>query len=157
MRPPFVVALVLAAALGCGEGAGAGDLTLELGAGETAYAPLADFTELPLVAGPQGGHHVWIAMRATGLRGPSVELTVDAIPQGAGDAPRRLPVRTVFREGEDGVWERFGWPAEIPDAPCFIGEEVLVRVTLEAGGASADDERIVIPTDGPGVGGCLAD
>jgi len=39
--------------------------TLEVGTGVDAFTPLHDGDDLPLVAGPQGGHHVWGALRAT--------------------------------------------------------------------------------------------
>ncbi len=140
--------------VGCGDGVD-GELVLVLGQGETAYAELDDGTELPLVAGPQGGHHVWIAMRAEGLSAPGAELLVDAFPRGAADPPRRLPVRTRFALLPDGSWERVGWPAEIPDALCTVDTEVMVRVTLRQGGREAVDERVVVPQGGPGIGACM--
>lgn len=142
------------ALLGCGSAEGTEALVLVLGQGETAYAELDDGTELPLVAGPQGGHHVWIALRAEGLSGPAVELLVDALPVGEPEPPRRLPVRTTFRQQPEGGWERVGWPAEIQDAPCTIGRDVVLRVTLRNGGREAVDERRIVPADGPGVGSC---
>lgn len=153
LRAPVTAALF--ALLGCGSAEAPGALVVTLGQGETRYAELDDGTALPLVAGPQGGHHVWIAMHAEGLTDPGVQLLVDAFPRGAPDPPRRLPVDTRFRAQPEGGWERVGWPAEIPDAPCFIGEEILVRVTLRQGGREGVDERVVIPTDGPGVGACV--
>ena len=145
-------ALALLCLLGCGDDPE--PLVLALGQGETAFAELDDGTGLPLVAGPQGGHHVWIAMRAEGLSRGEVDLLVDALAVGDPDPPRRMPVRTRFRAQPDGGWERVGWPAEIPDAPCFIDREVLIRVTLRQDGREAVDERIVVPEDAPGVGAC---
>jgi len=39
-----------------------------LGTGQTDYAPLAEGQVLQLEKGPQGGHHVWIAVRMKNLR-----------------------------------------------------------------------------------------
>ena len=64
---------------GC-TGPGTGDLLVELGTGEVGFEPLADYQEVPLVAGPQGGHHVWLSFRAEGMPTDNVLFEVDAVP-----------------------------------------------------------------------------
>ncbi|AKT42808.1 hypothetical protein [Chondromyces crocatus] len=39
-----------------------------VGKGQGDYLPLADLEELQVEAGPQGGHHIWIAIRVKNLR-----------------------------------------------------------------------------------------
>lgn len=54
-----------------------GEPVIELGQGESAFAPLQDSEEVPIEAGPQGGHHVWLALRVAGLRQMGSRLTVN--------------------------------------------------------------------------------
>lgn len=56
----------------------AGPVSLALGTGEQAFAPVAEGETLLLARGCQGLQHVWIALRATGLapRGVHVHLSL---------------------------------------------------------------------------------
>lgn len=47
-----------------------------LGTGQTDYAPLADGQTLSMELGPQGGHHVWVAVRMRNLRQSGSTTTV---------------------------------------------------------------------------------
>ena len=68
MSRALAMGLLGLALAGCGGGdPAAGDLVVELGTGEVGFEPLADEQPVPLVAGPQGGHHVWLSLRAEGL------------------------------------------------------------------------------------------
>jgi len=51
--------------------------TLTVGAGQTTYADIEDGTVLTWEKGPQGGHHVWLAVSQRGLRRRGSILTVD--------------------------------------------------------------------------------
>jgi hypothetical protein len=53
-----------------------GDPVVVLGQGESAFAQLEDGAVVSLEAGPQGGHHVWLALRVNGLRQMGSRLTV---------------------------------------------------------------------------------
>jgi hypothetical protein len=53
-----------------------GDPAVVLGQGESAFAPLENSEVVPIEAGTQGGHHVWLALRVTGLRQMGSRLTV---------------------------------------------------------------------------------
>ncbi|WP_437968409.1 hypothetical protein WMF04_03565 [Sorangium sp. So ce260] len=53
-----------------------GDPEIVIGQGESAFAPLEDGEVVPIEAGPQGGHHVWLALRVTGLRQMGSRLEV---------------------------------------------------------------------------------
>lgn len=54
-----------------------GDPVVVIGQGDSAFAPLQDSEVVPIEAGPQGGHHVWLALRVTGLRQMGSRLTVE--------------------------------------------------------------------------------
>lgn len=54
-----------------------GEPAIEIGQGSSAFAPLQDGEVVPIEAGPQGGHHVWLALRVTGLRQMGSRVTVE--------------------------------------------------------------------------------
>lgn len=67
---------------------------LVLGTGQTDYAPLVDGQTLQLEQGPQGGHHVWMAIRMKNLRQSGSTTTVTSTPV---DGPMVLgPLSVVF-------------------------------------------------------------
>lgn len=133
-----------------------GELTVELGTGEVAFEPLTDGTTLPLIAGPQGGHHVWLGLRVVGMSGTRANLTVEPIPITTGELPpRSSPVRITMTELADGTHEYFGWPAQLAEPGCLVGEQLLLRVTLEdTRGSRGSDERTIVVGDGTGVPPC---
>jgi hypothetical protein len=133
-----------------------GELTVELGTGEVAFEPLVDGTTLPLVAGPQGGHHVWLGFRVTGMSGTRANLTVEPIPLTTGEPPpRAAPVRITMTELADGTHEYFGWPAQLAEPGCLVGQQVVMRVTLEdTRGSVGSDERTIVVGEGTSVAPC---
>jgi len=50
--------------------------SLDLGKGESAFASLENDEVVPIEPGPQGGNHVWLALRVRGLRQMGSTLTV---------------------------------------------------------------------------------
>jgi hypothetical protein len=54
-----------------------GDPAIVVGQGQDVFASLQDGEVVPIEAGPQGGHHVWLALRVTGLRQMGSRLTVE--------------------------------------------------------------------------------
>jgi hypothetical protein len=54
-----------------------GDPEIVIGKGESAFTPLEKNEVVAIEAGPQGGHHVWLALRVTGLRQMGSILTVE--------------------------------------------------------------------------------
>ena len=50
-----------------GEGGAGGAPWLELGTGTEAFEPLTEGQPVPIIAGPQGGYHVWGALQAGGF------------------------------------------------------------------------------------------
>lgn len=156
-RTLFASFLVLFPVLGaCDEEDPPGELTVELGTGEVAFEPLADGTTLPLVAGPQGGHHVWLGFRVIGMSGTRANLTIEPIPLTTGEPPpRAAPVRITMTELSDGTHEYFGWPAQLSDPGCLVGEQVVMRVTIEdTRGSVGSDERTIVIGDGTSVAPC---
>ena len=48
-----------------------------IGEGQTFYREVSDNTELFWEKGPQGGHHIWVALRQRGLRMRGTIITID--------------------------------------------------------------------------------
>lgn len=53
--------------VGCAGGGAAGPADIVLGTGEFEYEAVVDGQDLPIVAGPQGGYHVWLGFLARGV------------------------------------------------------------------------------------------
>lgn len=163
MRPlcrTAVFAALALAAFGCGDPMPPEPFegTLEIGTGETGFEPLTDEQEVPLVFGPQGGHHVWISFRVTGFRAQQVLMDLDVVPLAEQEPPpRAAPVRLFMTElDDDGRYEYVGWPAQLIDAGCYVDVPLSFRMTLtDVDGNEVSDEVVVIPQDGaPGLEPC---
>jgi hypothetical protein len=131
--------------------------TLEIGTGETAFEPLSEEQEVPLVFGPQGGHHVWISFRVTGFDRQQALMDLDVVPLSEREPPpRAAPVRLFMSDLGDGRWEYVGWPAQLIDAGCYVGVPLSFRMTLtDPDGNEVSDEVVVVPQDGaPNLGPC---
>jgi hypothetical protein len=120
-----------------------------VGEGRTAYAALADGAVMPIEPGPQGGHHVWVALRTQGLgsRGSIISITgqVAEIPASVG------PFDTIFqlRPVADGWCEvsgvRFQVDQQLP-VTALDGRvmSLTARVSDKTGDAAADTRNVVL-------------
>ncbi|MCZ7680880.1 MAG: hypothetical protein M5U28_19715 [Sandaracinaceae bacterium] len=139
MRRVLALSMLLASC------AAPGELSVELGTGEAAFETMVGEPTLPLVAGPQGGHHVWISLRVAGASSDRVDLTVDVTRLEAPAPPAREPVRVQLEQREGGDAELVGWPAELVDPGCAIGERVAVRASVrDVDGSHGTDERMIV-------------
>ena len=123
-----------------------GNANVAIGTGETGFEEVVDQQELEVIAGGQGGHHVWISLRAEGLSSNRALLEIDAIPLDATEPPpRRAPVRVFLEPIDDEMRELVGWPAILPTV-CMAGRPVSIRVKLtDSIGQVCMDERVVVP------------
>lgn len=142
LAAPFLVHLALTAACTSGTAAdpSGSTATLELGTGETTFAPITDGAALPLVHGCQGGYHVWIALRARGFdsRGLVVRLRLER----AGDGvllSEPFSLRVAFAE-EGGAASIAGLPLPV------ISPEDVAGTTLRLVASVQDDERSATST-----------
>lgn len=123
---------------------------VELGAGRASYAALASGEMLAVEAGPQGGHHVWLALRTQGLATETSFITVtgqvEAIAASVG------PFETHFElQPADGAWcevsgIRFQIDQQRPVAD-FAGQTMRITVRVhDVDGAEATDARDAVLT-----------
>lgn len=148
-------AALAAGVLGCGapgdgpvesEGApGPNGRGVVLGTGEAEFEPIDGEPRLRLVAGVQGGFHVWASFLAYGFESDRVDMVLETVVE---DDPAarlvmraRLSLRDTVDANGDAAQTFPGFPAQVYDARCAQDKRVRVVVTLsDADGSSATDE-----------------
>ncbi|MEQ9073508.1 MAG: hypothetical protein RLP09_06585 [Sandaracinaceae bacterium] len=128
-----------------GPDASAGECVV--GTGVEEFIPIEPGDELALIAGPQGGYHVFSSVRVRGFIPPPVRI---AVTLRRADDDRYLgPTLTVgestLREASDGWREAFGLLSLVNDPSDARGQEVVLRsVVSDASGAllHADERRV---------------
>lgn len=117
-----------------------------MGTGQTDYATLEDGATLQAEAGPQGGHHLWIALRMKNLKQAGSTTTLTATQPG-GDV--KAPVTSFifsFSADEGGYCKLFGLRYQLDSAETpiarFLGKELDVTVEVrDPRGRSAKSTR----------------
>jgi hypothetical protein len=166
----WIFALSGAGLAACGGGGddgdpqdGASDATVELGTGTTAFEPLAEDSELVLVAGPQGGHHFIVHARMSGLlpgdptqpgllENPATRFTVR---DEAGDRldVNMAPYRLGYEPDGDAYVLTSGHIVQVVEeavASLYAGARTHIAVEVtDSDGESASDDRWVIPIEAP--------
>jgi hypothetical protein len=147
-----LVALAMASVMGGCAGAAAtpGEAFLELGTGTARFQPLEDGDEVAMVHGAQGGWHLWISARATGLSSGTGSLEIAHGPADGSEEMQSSRVGVVFDPPDaQGRRVTLGWQAILTDPPCAVGRLHRVRVTVTtATGERVSAERDVLPTAG---------
>lgn len=120
---------------------------LELGSGTGAAADTPDGASVALYAGPQGGFHVYISLRARGLAlGPGDEpATVELAAHDAGGAELTHVIFARELAPAPGGWftlEDLPLVLTVPSAEAVIGTELRVHAAVrDASGVSAACDR----------------
>lgn len=154
MRAAYL--LCLSTVLSCGAGAGSpspepvdpGPPWLEVGAGSTAFEPLADGDAIELVQGPQGGWHVDVAARFGGMSPDGLTLSYRAF-DGETGAEVAYPIVSALNEdrvlhGPDGYVRTGDRVVFDIDGPAdVVGREVEIRIEARGPGAEADADVLV--------------
>jgi hypothetical protein len=125
------LALVLGLA-GCGGDAGPVH-PLVIGTGVSAFEPIEPGEAVPLQMGLQGGYHVWLSFRAEGLLAERtlVTLAIRTDDPGLGaDIEVYVPLEDDPDADPPGAMF-VGFPAQLPDAACFVGKTIDLDLTLE--------------------------
>jgi hypothetical protein len=117
-----------------------------LGTGEAEFEAIDGEPRLRLVAGVQGGFHVWASFLAYGFASDRVDMVLETLVED--DPSTRLVMRarlslrgTLDADGEPMQFFA-GFPAQVYGARCAQDKRVQVSVTLsDPNGASATDAR----------------
>jgi hypothetical protein len=121
-----------------------GTTSVVLGIGEAQYAPLEGEPTLPLIAGYQGGFHVFAAFLAYGFDAERLEMHI-ATTWGQDDAWRFpsdawIKVHPVLDDGGANALMAYGWPAQLTNAPCAQGQRIRMDIVVNDDvGHSASD------------------
>jgi hypothetical protein len=118
---------------------------VELGTGVTRFEAVEDGVEVPLIAGAQGGHHVWVSIRAHGLGSNRASVRIASGPADESREPVVTLVNGRFDPPDvEGRRSMIGWPEMLPDAGCLIGRLLRIEVSVDMGGQYSTDEREIL-------------
>ena len=124
-----------------------GDPWLELGKGDDSYTELADDDTIEIVAGPQGGWHLDVALWFGGFGPDGITLVYEAVDTEAHPVSFLTQARLLsanVMEASEG-WHRVGdrIVLDIGGSEEVNGETLILRVTAALGEQTWSDERRV--------------
>jgi hypothetical protein len=132
---------------------GAGAPVLFIGTGQTDYLPLAPGQTLQAEAGPQGGHHIWIAARVKNLKQRLSTTRIEGTDPTTGVTIPPSAFVFTFAPAEGGFCKLYGLRYQLDnggiDYKQFLGKPLDVKVTItdQAGATATATTRIqVAPT-----------
>lgn len=103
-----------------------------VGTGQTDYLPLTDGQTLQAQTGPQGGHHIWIAVRMHDLKQSGSTTTITATQPGTGATVAPFAVVFTFQPDDGGYCKLYGLRFQLDangvDYTQFLGKPLDVQV-----------------------------
>ena len=87
---------------------GHGDPEVIVGTGQTDYLPVANGQTIQAELGPQGGHHVWIAVRMRNLKQSGSTITITAVQPSSGSVVPPTAFVFTFDRDEGGYCKLSG-------------------------------------------------
>jgi hypothetical protein len=138
-------------------GLDAGAPIVQVGEGQTAYLPLTSGESVQMEQGPQGGHHIWIAVRQKNIKQQGSTITITSVqPAADGGAPLAGPKMAfvfTFQADEGGFCALSGLRYQLDidgtDYHLFLGKQLDVTVTIadQAGNTGTGTASVnVLPT-----------
>jgi hypothetical protein len=116
--------------------ADAGPPAVQVGTGETDYLPLTAGQTVQMEAGPQGGHHIWIATRQQNLAQAGTTTTITSSQPG-GIAGPRMAFIFNFEQDQGGFCKLYGLRYQVDvegaDYHQFLGRPLDITVVLKDG------------------------
>lgn len=114
---------------------GAGAPIVTVGGGQSDYLSVSDGDEMQVEAGPQGGHHVWVAVRMKNLRqSGSITTITGHVPDLDLDIPA-FSVIFTFDQDEGGYCELYGLRYQLDaggaDIETLLGKTVDLTVRVK--------------------------
>lgn len=112
----------------------AGPPTVQIGTGQTGYVPLAAGQTLQAEAGPQGGHHIWIAVRMKNLKQVGSTTQVSAVQPATSTPIPPSSFAFTFDPDEGGYCKLYGLRYQLDnggiDYTQFLGKPLDVKTTV---------------------------
>ena len=127
-----------------------GPPSLQVGTGQSYYLPLTPMQTLQAEAGPQGGHHIWIATRMKNLKQAGSTTKVTGIQPGTGVTIPPTTLAFTYAPDEGGYCRlagiRYQLDNEGIDYKQFLGKplDVVVTVTDPSGAAATETVHVQI-------------
>jgi hypothetical protein len=126
--------------------------SVTVGQGQADYLPMTDLEEAQVEAGPQGGHHIWVAIRIknllqsgslTRVTGHFPDLNLDVKP---------MQLIFTFDQDEGGYCKLYGLRYQLDqDQPIdgFLGKvlKVTVQVTDKEGSVGVGERMVTLSQD----------
>jgi hypothetical protein len=113
-------------------GAGAG--VVQVGSGQTDYLPVTNGQTLQAEQGPQGGHHIWIAVRQQNLKQSGSTTTITSVQPLTGLVGPRMSFAFTFDPDEGGFCKLHGLRYQLDidgiDYHQFLGKPLDVTVVI---------------------------
>jgi hypothetical protein len=125
---------------------------LTLGKGQSDYLSLTDLETLQVETGPQGGHHIWLAIRMKNLLRSGSRTTLTGVAPSSGTKIPPYEVIYTFDPAEGGYCKLFGLRFQldldgVDYVPLLGGElDVTAKVTDRAGDSAEDTRRVTLST-----------
>ena len=132
---------------------GGGSPDLQVGTGQSYYVPMAKGQMLQAEAGPQGGHHIWIATRMRNMKQAGTTTKIMGIQPDTHVAIPPTTLAFTYAPDEGGYCKLFGIRYQLDnegiDYKQFLGKplDVVVTATDPSGTTSTATAHIqVAPT-----------
>jgi len=158
MRGALGLLAAASLAVSCGEDASAGAAMITgpaecvLGTGQLAFVTIQNTDVIPIIHGPQGGYHIWGAVRAKNIDPAGLRLTFTLALASTGTVVntvriiRSLTPVAVSAASPPGWSESVGSYVYVPDPRVIDGQSVRMSVdAVDAAGHTAHDERLITP------------
>jgi hypothetical protein len=141
---------------------GAGPPIVQVGSGQTDYLPVTPGQTVQMEQGPQGGHHIWIAVRQENLLRSGTTTTITSVDPANGLVGPQTSYIFTFDPDEGGFCKLSGLRYQLDidgaDYHQFLGQPIDVTVTLhDASGTTGTGvahlniaPQLLCPTDVPG-------
>jgi len=114
--------------------AGAGAAAVQVGTGQSAYLPLSAGQTIQAEQGPQGGHHVWIAVRQQNLKQGGATTSMTGVQPGTGLVGPRTSFAFTFDPDEGGFCRlaglRYQLDVDRTDYHLFLGKPLDITVVI---------------------------
>lgn len=114
--------------------ANGGPPALQVGTGQSYYLPLTEGQTLQAEAGPQGGHHIWIATRMKNLKQSGSTTKIAGVQPGTGATIPPTTLAFTYAPDEGGFCKLYGIRYQLDnegvDYKQFLGKPLDVNVTV---------------------------
>lgn len=126
--------------------ADAGGLPADIGTGFADFTNVIEGDEVDVVAGPQGGFHVWTAVRVSDVTVDTAQVGLSARFAESGELAGKPSRIMVELQTKSGMRERAGMTNFINDPAAVRGQRIILRAeVVTSDGRAATKECTVVP------------